>query len=101
MDYKINEIHKILDSENKEEKIKILESLNNTDDSNLIKKIVSKLDDPDIEVRGEAFSTLISNKNEISDIIIESLNSENKNIRGFSALILANRKDSEGIESLI
>ena len=101
MDYKINKIHKILDSENKEEKIKILESLNNTDDTNLIKKIVSKLDDPDIEVRGEAFSALISNKNEISDIIIESLNSENKNIRGFSALVLANRKDSVGIESLI
>ena len=59
------------------------------------------LDDPDIKVRGEAFSSLILNKNKISNLLIESLNSESKNIRGFVALVLANRKDTSTIPSII
>ena len=85
----------------KDEKIKILESLANSNESKIIQLIISKLDDPDIEVRGEAFSSLVLNENNISNFLIEGLKSESKNIRGFSALVLANRQNSEGIESII
>ena len=85
----------------KDEKIKTLESLANSNDSEIIKLIISKLDDPDIEVRGEAFSSLVLNENKIFEYLVESLNSESKNIRGFSALVLANRRNPEGIRSII
>ena len=70
---KLEEIIKKLDSGTSEEKIKTLESLEFTDDTEIIKKIISKLDDEDIQVRGEAFSSLILNENKISDLLIESL----------------------------
>lgn len=92
---------KILDFASKEEKIKILESLNDVEDPKIINKIISMLDDPEIEVRGEAFSVLVQNENNISEFLIKNLNSKSKNIRGFSALVLANRKNSEAIQSII
>ncbi|HSB50851.1 MAG TPA: HEAT repeat domain-containing protein [Nitrosopumilaceae archaeon] len=92
---------KILDFVSKEEKIKILESLNDVKDPKMINKIISMLDDPEIEVRGEAFSVLVQNENNISEFLIKNLNSKSKNIRGFSALVLANRKNSEAIQSII
>ncbi len=48
----IVEINKILDSDSKQEKIKILESLSDSNDPQIINKIISKLDDPEIEIRG-------------------------------------------------
>jgi len=97
----IVEINKILDSDSKEEKIKILESLSDSNDPQIINKIISKLDDLEIEVRGEAFSVLVLNKNNISEFLIKNLNSDSKNIRGYSALVLANRKNAESISSII
>ena len=97
----IVEINKILDSDSKEEKIEILESLSDSNDPQIINKIISKLDDPEIEVRGEAFSVLVLNKNNISKFLIKNLNSDSKNIRGYSALVLANRKNVESISSII
>lgn len=97
----IVEINKILDSDSKEEKIEILESLSDSNDPQIINKIISKLDDPEIEVRGEAFSVLVLNKNNISKFLIKNLNSDSKNIRGYSALVLANRKNAESISSII
>ena len=92
---------KILESGTSEEKIEILESLASSNDFEIIKKMIICLDDPDIKVRGEAFSSLILNKNKISNLLIESLNSESKNIRGFATLVLANRKDTSTIPSII
>ena len=97
----IVEINKILDSDSKEEKIEILESLSDSNDPQIINKIISKLDDPEIEVRGEAFCVLVLNKNNISEFLIKNLNSDSKNIRGYSALVLANRKNAESISSII
>jgi len=97
----IVEINKILDSDSKEEKIEILESLSDSNDPQIINKIISKLDDPEIEVRGEAFSVLVLNKNNISKFLIKNLNSDSKNIRGYSVLVLANRKNVESISSII
>ena len=68
-----------------------------TQNPEIIKKIISKLDDQNIQVRGEAFYSLFLNENDISDILIDGLNSESNNIKGFSSLILANRGDSNAI----
>ena len=96
----MEEVITILESGKSEEKIKNLESLVSTNNFEIIKKMISCLDDPDIKVRGEAFSSLILNKNEISDLLIQSLNDSRKNVRGFVALVLANRNDSNAISKI-
>ena len=76
-------IHKILDSGSNKDKISVLESSSQSTNQETINKIISKLDDPEIQVRGEAFSSLFLNKNNISEFLIDTLSSESKNIRGF------------------
>jgi len=93
-------IHEILDSGTMRDKISILESLSQSSDQEIINKIITKLDDSEIEVRGEAFSSLYLNKNDISKFLINALNSENKNIQAFSALVLANRGDVNAMPTL-
>jgi len=93
-------IREILDHGTTKDKINILESLNQSSDQEIINKIITKLDDSEIEVRGEAFSSLLLNKNDISKFLIDSLSSENKNIRAFSALVLANRSDVNAMPAL-
>lgn len=97
----IDEIRNIIEKGTKEDKIKILESLVDSADPKKIQMIFSMLDDLDIEVRGEVFSTLVQNENKISKVLIENLKSDSKNIKGFGALILANRKDEESIPRII
>jgi len=84
-----------------EEKIKILETLDCTDNPEILEKIILKLDDDDIQVRGEAFSSLVLNENKISNFLIKSLNSVSKNIRGYALLILANRNETTAIPEII
>ena len=86
---------------NSEEKIKILQSLPDSDEQQIVEKIISQLDDDSLKVRGEAFSWLLLNKNKISDYLINSLNSPSKNIRGFASLVLANRDEVIAIPHLI
>ena len=93
-------IHEILDSGTKYDKISIIESLSQSSDQEVINKIITKLDDSEIEIRGEAFSSLFLNKNDISKFLIDALSSENKNIKAFSALVLANRGDVNAIPAL-
>ena len=93
-------IVKVLESGSSEEKIKILETLDKTDNPEVLEKIISKLDDDDIKVRGEAFSSLVLNKNKISDFLIQNLDSTSKNIRGFAALALANRNETNAIPNI-
>jgi HEAT repeat protein len=101
MNKPIEKIIQILDLGSKEEKIDVLESLIDINEPKIINKIISKLDDPDIEVRGEVFSSLVLNNNKITRFLIDNLNSESKNVRGFSALVLANRKDLDAIPALV
>ncbi len=91
----------ILESGTSKEKIKILEVLESTDDFKIIAKIIDCLDDPDIKVRGEAFSSLVLNKNKISNLLIQSLKDSSKNIRGFGSLVLSNRNDTSAIPAII
>ena len=93
-------IHQILNSGTMKDKISIIESLSQSSDQEIVEKIITKLDDPKIEVRGEAFSSLFINKNDISKFLIDALSSENKNIKAFSALVLANRGDVNAIPAI-
>ena len=93
-------IHEILDHGTTKNKVSIIESLSQSSDQEMINKIITKLDDSEIEVRGEAFSSLYLNKNDISKFLINALSSENKNIKAFSALVLANRGDVNAMPSL-
>ena len=97
---KLARIQRILDSGTKDDKISIIESLSQTSDQEVINKIIAKLDDSEIEIRGEAFSSLFLNKNDISKFLIDALSSENKNIKAFSALVLANRGDANAMPEL-
>ena len=97
---KLARIQEILDSGTKDDKISIIESLSQSSDQEVINKIITKLDDSEIEIRGEAFSSLFLNKNDISKFLIDALSSENKNIKAFSALVLANRGDANAIPAL-
>ena len=92
---------KVLELGSCEEKIKILESLDDTNNPEILEKIILKLDDDDIQVRGEAFSSLVLNKNKISNFLIKGLNSASKNIRGFVSLVLANRNEITAIPEII
>ena len=93
-------IHEILDHGTMKDKVSIIESLSQSSDQEIINKIITKLDDSEIEIRGEAFSSLFLNKNDISKFLIDALSSENKNIKAFSALVLANRGDANAIPAL-
>lgn len=97
----LNEVISKLDSGSSQEKISLLESFAFTDDFDIIEKIISKLDDEDIQVRGEAFSSLILNENEISELLIKNLSSDSKYVRGYAALVLANRNDTNAISEII
>ena len=96
----LTRIQEILDSGTKDDKISILESLSQSSDQEVVNEIITKLDDSEIEIRGEAFSSLFLNKNDISKFLIDALSSENKNIKAFSALVLANRGDVNAIPAL-
>ena len=93
-------INQVLDSGSNKDKINILESLSQSSDQEVINEIITKLDDSEIEIRGEAFSSLFLNKNDISQFLIDALSLENKNIKAFSALVLANRGDANAIPAL-
>ncbi len=97
----MEDISKVLELGSSEEKIKILETLDYTENPEILEKIISKLDDDDIQVRGEAFSSLVLNENKISNFLIKSLNSASKNIRGFASLVLANRNETAAIPEII
>ena len=96
-----NEIQKIFKTGSKENKISMLENLSNSKTDSIINIVISMLDDPDIEVRGEAFASLVLNENDISKNLIQSLHSESKNIRSFSALVLANRRNSDAVSEIM
>jgi len=97
----LENISKVLELGSCEEKIKILETLDYTNNPEILETIISKLDDDDIRVRGEAFSSLVLNENKISNFLIKGLNSASKNIRGFTLLVLANRNETIAIPEII
>ena len=97
----MEDIIKILKSGEAENKIKILQTLDNTNNLKILEQIILRLNDDSIQVRGEAFNALLLNQNKISKILIHNLSSSNKNIRGFTSLVLANRNEKSAIPEII
>ena len=97
----LENIIKILELGKPEKKIKVLETLHNTNELKKLEQIIFRLNDDSIQVRGEAFNALLLNENQISKILIDNLNSSNKNIRGFTSLVLANRNEKSAIPEII
>ncbi|MDG7049645.1 MAG: HEAT repeat domain-containing protein [Nitrososphaerota archaeon] len=97
----LEQIRKTMQSGSKEEKIKIIESASCMTDPKALEIIVSGLGDEDIEIRGEVFSALLLNENDISEALLEGLKSRDKNIRGYCALVLANRNERKAISRII
>lgn len=97
----LEQIRKTMQSGSKEEKIKIIESASYMTDPKALEIIVSGLGDEDIEIRGEVFSALLLNKSDISEALLEGLKSKDKNIRGYCALVLANRNERKAISRII
>ena len=97
----LENISKVLEFGGSKEKIKMLEGLEDSDNPEILEKIILKLDDEDIQVRGEAFSSLVLNKNKISNFLINNLNTGNKNIKSSIALVLANRNETSAISEIM
>ena len=92
------EILKLL--KNKDSKQNILTTLTQTDDPNVIYQMIKLFDDKDIGIRGEIFSTLFLNQNNILKELINGLNHESKNVRAYIILVLANRKEKNAIKEI-
>ena len=90
-----------LGSLDKNKKRALISKLTQTTDEKIIEKMISLLDDDDITTRGEVFSALFLNKNDISKKLIRSLDEKSKNVRAFCSLILANRNDENAIDAVI
>jgi len=97
----LKSISEILETGTSQEKIKILETLSDVKNPEILEKIILGLDDNNIQVRGEAFSSLVLNNNKIEKSLIRNLESSNKNIKGFTSLVLANRNDSVAIPKIM
>jgi len=75
--------------------------LTHTKEPETIQELIKLFDDEKIEIRGEAFSTLFLNKNNILEQLIYGLKNESKNIRAYVTLVLANRNEKESIQEII
>ncbi len=93
-------VSKILRSGRSAEKIRVLQTISSIDDMEVLGEIVSRLDDEDIQVRGEAFGLLVLNDGNITDFLVRGMESPSKNIRGFLALVLANRNEQSAIPEI-
>ena len=78
----------------------ILTTLTQNNDPEIIQEIIQLFDDDDIEIRGEVFSTLFLNENHILKDLIRGLNHESKNVRAYTAVVLANRNEKNAIEEI-
>ena len=91
----------ILESlKNKDSKKKFLATLTQTDKPEIIQEIIKIFDDENVETRGEIFSALFLNKNNISKELIMGLDHKSKNVRAYLILVLANRKESDAIKEI-
>ena len=85
---------------NKDSKLDILMTLTQTTESEIIQEIIKLFDDENIEIRGEVFSTLFLNQNNILKQLILGLNHQSKNVRAYVVLVLANRNEKGTIEEI-
>ena len=84
---------------NKDSK-QILTTLTHTNDPETIQEIIKLFDNENVEIRGEVFSTLFLNKNNILKELVMGLHHESKNVRAFLILVLANRNEKNAIKEI-
>ena len=82
-------------------RLDILPKLTQTNDPEIIWEIISLFDAEKIEVRGEVFSTLFLNENDILEQLLKGLKHESKNVRGYTLLVIANRNEKDAIKEII
>jgi len=96
---KKEEILKLL--RNEDSRLSILPKLTQTDDPEIIQKIIELFDAEKIQVRGETFSTLFLNENDIFEQLLQGLKHKSKNVRGYVSLVIANRNEKNAIQEII
>ena len=79
----------------------ILPKLTQTNDPEIIWEIISLFDAEKIEIRGEVFSTLFLNENDILEQLLKGLKHESKNVRGYTLLVIANRNEKDAIKEIV
>ncbi len=82
-------------------RLDILPKLTQTNDPEIIWEIISLFDAEKIEVRGEVFSTLFLNENDILEQLLKGLKHESKNVRGYTLLVIANRNEKDATKEII
>ena len=82
-------------------RLDILPKLTQTNDPEIIWEIISLFDAEKIEIRGEVFSTLFLNENDILEQLLKGLKHESKNVRGYTLLVIANRNEKDAIKEII
>jgi HEAT repeat protein len=89
----IEEILELL--KNKDSKKNVSDILTQTNKPEIIQEMIELFDDKNIEIRGEVFSTLFLNKNNILKELINGLSHKSKNVRAYLILVLANRNEKD------
>ena len=87
----------ILSGGSSDDKITLISTLIDTENTDIQNLMISCLDDSDIRVRGEAFCSLMVNSHDISIPLLEGLKSNSKNIKSACVLLFGNRNDSRFI----
>ena len=93
------DVLKLLNDE--DSRLDILPKLTQTNDPEIIWEIISLFDAEKIEIRGEVFSTLFLNENDILEQLLRGLKHESKNVRGYTLLVIANRNEKDAIKEII
>ena len=93
------DVLKLLNDE--DSRLDILPKLTQTNDPEIIWEIISLFDAERIEIRGEVFSTLFLNENDILEQLLRGLKHESKNVRGYTLLVIANRNEKDAIKEII
>ena len=93
------DVLKLLNDE--DSRLDILPKLTQTNDPEIIWEIISLFDAERIEIRGEVFSTLFLNENDILEQLLRGLKHESKNVRGYTSLVIANRNEKDATKEII
>jgi len=91
----------ILESlKNEDSKLDTLSKLTQTNDQEILEEIIALFNDDRIEVRGEVFSSLFLNENDIFESLILGIKHQSKNVRAYVTLVLANRNEKRAIQEI-
>tara|TARA_Y100000590_G_scaffold22211_1_gene25614 strand:+ start:16 stop:549 length:534 start_codon:yes stop_codon:yes gene_type:complete len=85
---------------NEDSKQDVLSKLTQTNDLEIIQEMIALFDDNRIEIRGEVFSSLFLNDNDIFESLVWGTKHESKSVRAYVTLVLANRNEKRAIKDI-